>query len=167
MVATSARNAWDRVVAMAPTFLGLARSDRLVMWVGFPLVGAALGWFAPPLARWAAETSPWLPWEWAVQLAEDAKNWLAALVGAAAGAALAGVGEYETPRLTVSDRNVQITAKGTTKTYRREQIHAARLDGRQLVLEAASGAELAREKPESKPETTEQAFRNHGYPWVA
>jgi hypothetical protein len=148
------------------TYLGMSRDDRLVMWIGFPAAGAALGWFVPPLARWAAENSPFLPWEWAVHLAENAQNWLAALVGLVAGAALALAGEHESLAVTVTDQRVQLRVKGATKTYRREQIHVARLDGKQLVLEAAGGVELAREKPESKSEVTEKAFRDHGYPWV-
>lgn len=148
------------------TYLGLTRSDRLVIWFGFPLVGAALGWFVPPLARWAAGHSPFLPWEWAVRLAEDAENWTAALAGLVAGAALALAAERESLALTVTDQQVQLRLRGTTRTYRREQIHAARLDGKQLVLETAGGSELAREKPEAKAEQTERAFREHGYPWV-
>jgi hypothetical protein len=69
--------------------------------------------------------------------------------------------------VTVTDDTVTLVRGGTTRSYGRPDVDAAFVDGKDLVLLARSGLELARERSDLRPERLAAALTRHGYRWRA
>lgn len=141
---------------------------RVLVWIGFPLLGAAGGWLLKVAAGWIASW-PWGPFRGPFLLvaAVDEPH---ATVGALAVGGLAGlVVAYLTAldRLTVTVAGDQVTLArgGTVRSAERRLGDAVFMDGKQLVLLGTAGDELAREGSDLDAERLTDAFRTHGYPW--
>ncbi len=156
-----------------PTFLGITKVWRVALVVGLGALGLALGWFLPQIARWALDL-PWVPFDGPLRLLEQlltsiAEPWpqvAAAAIGLLAGSAFGGFAIYESLAITVTDQQVDLWIKGTTRTFSRAQIGAVFLDEKRLVLNDPAGRELARDKPEVSATAVAAGFRDHGYPWA-
>jgi hypothetical protein len=154
---------------MPPTFLGITKGWRAALVIGLAAAGLAIGWFLPPLVGWALGL-PWVPFSGPLRLLDSAPEpWLAlgaATVGLLAGGGLGIAAIVESLAVTVTDRQVELRIKRTTRTFARGQIGAVYLDGKSLVLLGAATEELAREKHESSARELEAGFAGHGYPWA-
>ncbi|MEV1289195.1 hypothetical protein [Micromonospora sp. NPDC049679] len=152
-----------------PTVVGFSRGDRALLLIGFPLVGAVLGFFLPRLAD-AALTLPWVPFAGPVRLIAALQTpsaaAITALLGAAAGLWLAFMAITESLAVILTDHEVRLGRDGVEQTIPREQITAVFLDGKHLVLLGTADQELARDKPESSAARVARAFTRHGYPWL-
>jgi hypothetical protein len=150
------------------TFLGISRGWRAALVIGFAGFGLALGWFLPALVRWLLEL-PWVPLEGPLRLLDKIPEpWLqlgAAGLGLLAGVWIGVAAIVEALALTVSDQQVELRINGTTRTFTRDRVGAAFLDGKRLVLLDSATLELAREKPEVSAKAVAEGFRAHGYPW--
>ena len=139
-----------------------------LVWTAFPLLGAAAGWLAVRISGWAAEER-WLPFRGVFRLLDRYEGGpatvAAILVGAAVGLAFAYAGHRDKVTVTVSGSAVELLRAGHTQRVDRDAVAAAFADGKQLVLQDAAGAELAREKSDLEPAALAAAFRAHGYPW--
>jgi hypothetical protein len=158
------------VSRMAEHELGLSRGDRLLIWVGFPLVGLAVGWVLPVLARWLL-TWPWVPFGGPLRLVEALDNGFGrvALVGAGLLLALvfAFVAVHETLRVTVADGELRLRLGDTDRTVPRGEISAVFVDGRHLVVLDGESRQVVRERLEGAGGSrVAEAFRAHGYPWL-
>jgi hypothetical protein len=152
------------------TVVAPAPGERALVWVGFPLVGAAAGWLLKALAEWATSL-PWVPFQGPLELVAtvpDPEATIGSLaLGIVGGLAVAMLAEQDYVRVTVGDDQVTITRGGSSQPVPRASIGAVFLDGKQLVLLGHATEELAREGGDlPDAERLQAAFAARGYPWV-
>ena len=142
----------------------------VLMWGGFPVVGAALGWLAVHLADWASELQ-WVPFHRPLEVIADFPRAqaliVAMIVGAIGGLVLAFIGHQESLNVRVGDDRVTFSRAGRTKEIDRAAVTGVFRDGKDLVVLGRSGEELAREKSDLDTTKLHDAFRAHGYAWHA
>lgn len=148
--------------------LGLTAQDRMVVLVGFPLAGAAIG-AALPLVWRLVEDVGWIPFHGPLSaLMSLDEGWHSLLrVGllALAGLLFALATLHEDTVVTVGDDALTIAAKGTSRTYAREQVAAVHHDGKHLVIETVEGRRLLDAPVENSRKRGAEIFGRHGYPW--
>ncbi|AYB46096.1 YqeB family protein [Paenibacillus lautus] len=148
--------------------LGLSWADRMLVWAVPPLLGAVVGWFLPAIADWATGLA-WVPFQGPLELIASIQGpWVVivtAVVGLLAGTVLSHLAIKESLAVRLSDKEITLRIHEAERTFRREEVSAAFMDGKQLVLLGNEGEELYREKPEAKRETVAEAFMRHGYSW--
>ncbi|GAA2755626.1 YqeB family protein [Actinopolymorpha rutila] len=151
--------------------VGRSVAERALVWVGFPALGAGVGWLLRGLVVWVV-TVPHLPLPGLLRfVATVPEPWLT-LAGLGAGAVAGGVlvvlGERDYVTVTVDHQEVGLAHAGERRSLRREQVGAVFLDGKQLVLLDRSTGELARQRGDL-PDAgrIEAAFSAYGYPWRA
>ncbi|RNL87657.1 hypothetical protein EFW17_00505 [Halostreptopolyspora alba] len=143
--------------------------ERALIWGGFPLVGAVLGWLLPIVADWAVSL-PWFPFQGPLELAAGLPAPAATvgglILGVATGVVLALVSESEYTTVTVDDNKVTLRNDTATRTVERADVTAVFRDGAALVLLGPDTGELARQGGDMPAqERLRAAFRRHGYPW--
>jgi hypothetical protein len=141
----------------------------VLMWAGFPLLGAAAGWLILRAAVWVADF-PWVPFRGPFELVATISGHPLGTVGVLvagviAGLVLAYLGAQDSLSVTVSDDRVALTRAGSSREIERRGVSAVFVDGKQLVLLGRSTEELAREKSDMPADRLEAAFRTHAYPW--
>ncbi|GIG64997.1 YqeB family protein [Phytomonospora endophytica] len=143
--------------------------DRLLMWIGLPILGALAVWVLKLIAGWVAGLS-WAPFQGAFRLAADVPEPVATLaafaLGAAGGLVLAYLGHVESLVLTLEGDAVEAAKDGRRRTIGRHEIDRVCLSGKELVLLSPDGAEPLRARTETKADVLADAFRAHGYTWV-
>ena len=144
--------------------------ERALVWVGFPLIGAAAGWLLKSLAEWATSL-PWVPFQGPLELVASVPDPQATIgslaLGVAGGLVVAVLAEQDYVRVTVEDDQLTVTRGGSSRRVPRASVEAVFLDGKQLVLLGHETDELVREGGDlPDAERLEAAFRAHGYPWV-
>jgi hypothetical protein len=144
--------------------------ERALVWVGFPLIGAAAGWLLKSLAEWATSL-PWVPFQGPLELVASVPDPQATIgsiaLGVAGGLVVAVLAEQDYVRVTVEDDQLTVTRGGSSRRVPRASVAAVFLDGKQLVLLGHATDELAREGGDlPDAERLDAAFRAHGYPWV-
>lgn len=149
------------------TTVAMDRGERLVVWVGFPAVGAAAGWALLLTAGWLA-SAPVVPFRLAFRWLDGPGPWPSAVAlsaGVLAGLALAGAAVHESLEVRVTGSAVLLLREGRTQRLERAQVATAFVDGKDLVLVDRAGAELARERTDLARVRLQEAFAAHGYPW--
>ncbi|MFJ2769943.1 hypothetical protein [Streptomyces sp. NPDC087300] len=150
------------------TALGHPRGDLLLLLVGLPAAGLALGLALPRLARWASG-SPVLPWRQAVEFVGglDAlwQTGIVMAVGLVAGVVLSFMALAEDMTLELTDTEVRTERGDETRAFARTDVSAVFIDGQQLVLLGTDSAELLRGGHAPRAADVAAAFRAHGYPW--
>jgi hypothetical protein len=145
-------------------------AERALVWVGFPLIGAAAGWLLKSLAEWATSL-PWVPFQGPLELVASVPDPQATIgslaLGVAGGLVVAVLAEQDYVRVTVEDDQLTVTRGGSSRRVPRASVEAVFLDGKQLVLLGHETDEVVREGGDlPDAERLEAAFRAHGYPWV-
>lgn len=143
---------------------------RLLMWVGFPLLGAGAGWLLRAVAGWVAglEWAPFQgPFRLVASMPEPAATVVALAVGFAAGLALGAVAWWESLRVGVDADSVTLRRRGVEREISGVSVVGAFMDGSTLVLLGPQGRELAREKSDLDGAQVARAFAQYGYPWHA
>lgn len=139
-----------------------------LVWLGLPVLGSVVGLLVVPLARWVASL-PWAPLQGPFELVERYGGVQLTIglvvVGAAAGLLLAAMGAAERLTVTVSDAGVTLAREGKERYFDRSAVTAAFRDGKQLVLQGATTAELARDKTDLGTDELAAAFTRHGFRW--
>ncbi|WP_238450303.1 hypothetical protein [Micromonospora sp. 4G55] len=142
--------------------------ELVLMWAGFPLLGAGLGAALTVVSGWLADL-PWVPFQgWFELLAGLPER--PALAGGTALPALAGllvayVGTRERLTVTVDRTAVRLHRDGHARDVARASVGTVFVDGRALVLLDSDGAELAREKSDLSGDRLRAAFTAQGWPW--
>ncbi len=147
---------------------------RVMMWIGFPLLGAGAGWLLKSVAGWVVSL-PWAPLQGPFELADqliasfgEPRATVGALaVGAVAGLVLAFIAEQESLTVALSHDRVSTKRGESARSIERASVNAVFLDKKQLVLLGRSGEELAREASDLDADRLREAFVAHGYPWLA
>jgi hypothetical protein len=160
-----------------PTAVTVPLAERLLIWIGFPLLGAGVGWLAQLLAGLLTHF-PWRPVRGSMRLVEALPDpWplmILAAAGTLVGLALAVVTAYERLTVTVEDDTVRFARGGrigsalegpAPRQFARADIGAVFPDGKKLVLLTRDAAELAREPHDLRRGALRDAFTAHGYPW--
>ena len=141
---------------------------RTGSWVGCPLIGGALGVGAWAIAAWVSSL-PAFPFQGVFKvLTSLPRPWspLAAVgAGLVLGLVFAAIWAWERLVVTVSPTRVTLVRGDKTRRIEAE-LDAVYLDGKELVLRAADGREIAREKTDLRGNELAPAFAEHGYPWL-
>jgi len=153
------------------TTIGHSASDKVVLFGGLPLAGAALGFFLPLIADWAAGQK-WVPFQGPLELIAQWDSWwvvvICTAVGLLAGILLAGMALEDTLKVTITTSGIEFLKNQKTVRVPRDQVAVVFLDGREIVVQDPSSRELARERHDQLKSDAKQipgAFRAHGYPW--
>lgn len=153
----------------AETVVAVPADERVVVWVGLPLLGALAGWLLKLASHWVADLD-WGPFRGPFKLIASIDEPYATIgslvVGLAAGVALAVIAGREQLTVTVTDHAVAL-ARGNGATVRvdRPAVAAVFMDGKNLVLLGSAGEELARETSDLKGDALRIAFVAHAFPW--
>jgi len=150
------------------TVVDVERDERIVVALGLPALGALAGLGLKLIAGWVAGLA-WAPFQGPFKLvASIDEPWatVGALgVGLAGGLVLTALSIQERLTVMVTDDTVTLARGATTTTYQRSDVDSAFMDGKALVLLDRSGAELARERSDLRPDRIAAALRGHGYAW--
>ncbi|MFC4107459.1 YqeB family protein [Micromonospora zhanjiangensis] len=145
-------------------------ADLIVMWCGFPLLGAGLGWLVRASVGHLVGL-PLVPFKAVLRLLaaqpEPRATIVPVAVGAALGLCLAAIGSWERLRVTVTADRVGLRRGGSTREIARGAVRSAYLEDGHLVLLGPDAGPLAREKADLDPDRLRQAFTGHGYRWLA
>ncbi|WP_243709395.1 hypothetical protein [Micromonospora sp. 15K316] len=151
------------------TRVGGGAAELVLMWGGFPPLGAGAGWLLAAGAGWIAGL-PWVPWkglfEAVSRLPQPQVGLGAAAVGVVVGVLLAGAGTAERLTVTVDRERVALRRDGKQQEIPRQQVRVVLVDGGDLVLLDGDGGELLRERSELNRDRLRAAFRAHGWPWA-
>ncbi|MFI9404655.1 hypothetical protein [Nocardia sp. NPDC052316] len=152
-----------------PTVLRLSSMWRWLFVVGGLAVGCGVGFAVPPVGRWAIgvgldpgplQVAMTVPPVWLVPAA--------ACLGIAAGLVLFEIGRKESLTLTVADDHVELVKEGRAQYVPRKHVAAVFREDADLVLTDRTERRLARFRANDLRRTDiENAFRRHGYPWLA
>ncbi|MFI7425377.1 hypothetical protein ACIBPB_00170 [Micromonospora sp. NPDC049836] len=152
------------------TVVGGGAGELVLMWVGFPLLGAGLGAALTAGSGWVADL-PWFPFQgWFALLARlpgDRSYPVGAGVAALAGLAVAFVGTRERLTVTVGRAGARLHRDGHRRDVPRAAVAGVFLDGKALVLLDDAGRELAREPADLSEARLRAAFTGQGWPWLA
>ncbi|MEV1330872.1 hypothetical protein AB0J20_14990 [Micromonospora costi] len=151
------------------TRVGGGATDLVVMWGGFPLLGAGAGALLGSAAGWISDL-PWVPlqglFEALSRLPQPHVTIGATSVGVVAGLLLAGAGTAERLTVTVDGQRAVLRRDGRNRDVSRHEVRAVLVDGRELVLLDTDGGELVRETSDLARDRLRSAFRAHGWPWA-
>ncbi|WP_399029558.1 hypothetical protein [Streptomyces sp. 15-116A] len=147
----------------------LAESARFVTVVCV-VCGAVVGWLATLLAKWLV-TLKWAPLKGPAKLLtsipEPGLTIGAVAVGALLGLLIGLIAVHESLSVRITDDQVVLTIRETSEEFAHGDIASAFRDGKQLVLLAPDGMELAREESGLPWDDLADAFTAHGYRWEA
>lgn len=156
--------------AGAQTVVAEPTSWVVLVWILFPLLGAALLWLVQWSAGWIASL-PWIPMRGPFKLIDAVDEpWAtggALLLGPLAGLVVAGMAAADRLTVTVAADRVTLARGDTTRHVERDRIDAVFQDGKQLVLLDATSQEVAREASDLPAERLRGAFEAYGYRWHA
>ncbi|GHH70694.1 hypothetical protein GCM10017673_22970 [Streptosporangium violaceochromogenes] len=140
-----------------------------LLWVGFPVLGAATLWLLKVLAGWLL-TLPWVPFQGPLKLIDSVPDPYATVgalvIGVIGGLVVAFIAQHESLVVAVSDAQVTLTSEGASQRFGREAVQAVFLDGKQFVMLGRDTAELVRRAFDLPARQLAEAFRSHGYPWL-
>ncbi len=141
-----------------------------LVWVGFPLIGAAAVWLLLVVIRWVTPL-PSVPFSKPLNLigaiGDPQGSIVAAVIGAAVGLFVAVKSAADVLEVHVANDVVRLSRGGKgERVYGREQVAGVFHDAGQLVLLGADSGELAREKHDLAEADVRKAFETRGWPWL-
>ncbi len=141
---------------------------RYGMWVLCPALGAVVVWGLKLAAGWITSLR-WFPFQGVFELiTEIPEPWAtigAFAVGALAGFVFALIWSVEMMAVEVGHDQVTLRRDDKRFEFGRGEVESAFTDGKQLVLLAPNGAELARETSDLSSTKLQAAFTGQGYRW--
>lgn len=158
-----------------PTVVGPGKGERILLWVGFPLVSGALCWLLRAFSDWIAKL-PWLfkvlrkPFKFVDELPEPGLSIGALVLGVVLGLLIAAIAHDKQVTVSVLDDEVIVKRGDSSRTIPREEIGGVFRDQGQLVLLGHEGQDLLRYTKDDADlppaDRLAQAFTTHGYPWL-
>jgi hypothetical protein len=136
---------------------------RVLVWLGLPLVGAALLYAAIRLLLWLPLPGPL---HLVRELPPTTGSIIAAVLGALLGLVLAALVDRESLTVRIGPAEVVLSRPGTRQVVRRPEVALAFPDRDQLVLLGRTGREVAREPSNLPPARFRAAFTGHGIAWA-
>lgn len=151
-----------------PTVVGHSTWLHVFLWTALPAGGAALGFLVAQLPGWIAAL-PWAPnQEQVAELADvvGLKVTVAlAVVGVLAGGLLALMSYDDMVTITVDDASLELRRGEVSTKAEVADITGVFVDGKEVVVRGASGAELMREQTDHSAAKIRAAVETHGHPW--
>lgn len=154
----------------APAVVDGGRAELVLLWGGFPALGAGAGWALAAASGWLAGQG-WVPVQWLFELAARQPDPYATAGGVAlgtlAGLVVAGIGTAERLTVTVDRERVRLRRPGgPEREVARRDVRVVFVDGKRLVLLGADDSELAGERSDLPAGRLGAAFRSQGWPWT-
>ncbi|GAA4854466.1 YqeB family protein [Saccharopolyspora cebuensis] len=141
---------------------------RVGSWLVGPLLGAAVLFVVKLVSDWVAGLS-WAPFQGVFVLVADIPEpWgltASLAVGAVIGLGFAGLWSQERISAEVAPDRLVLARDRTERTFRRGEVGAVFVEGKELVLLDESGAELVRQRTGLDRRELAAALRRHGFPW--
>ncbi|SCL28734.1 hypothetical protein GA0070616_3751 [Micromonospora nigra] len=153
----------------SPTRVGGGVGELVVMWAGFPLLGAGAGWLLALATNRAAALSwlpLWGPFRLLAEAPEPQSTIGATVVGVLVGLLVALVGTRDRLVVTVGPAGVDLRRQGLRWHVDRGRLRAVFRDGPDLVLVGDGGRELFREPSDLSTRRLRAAFQAHDHPWA-
>lgn len=156
---------------MNATVVDQPMSERALVWAGFPVIGAGVGWLLQSLAGWLLGL-PWVPFEGPLRLIDSIPQPQATIgalaVGTLGGLAIAYLAERDYVHVVVDDGQITLKHGDSTRVVGKGSVSAVFVDGKQLVVLGRETQELIRQRGDLPGKSRlEAAFVAHGYPWQA
>ncbi|MEU5553938.1 hypothetical protein ABZ738_29615 [Micromonospora sp. NPDC047793] len=152
-----------------PTVVSGGRLETLVLWVGFPLAGGAVGAVLAAGAGWVAGLS-WAPAQGLFRMVDRMPDQQALAAGVAvgvlAGLVFGALGAADQVVVEVAVDRVRVRRGGKEREFARRDVQVAYRDGKELVLLGADDEELLRQRSDLSGADLAGAFREHGWPWA-
>ncbi|MEV5926982.1 YqeB family protein [Streptomyces cellulosae] len=130
--------------------------------------GAVAGVLLPLLAHGMVRLR-WVPFKGLAELLTSVPEpWLTlggAGVGALLGLLVGFLAVHESLAVRISDERIVLTVRDASREFPRRDVASAHRDGKELVLLAPDGAELAREKSDLSWPRLAEALTAHGHRW--
>lgn len=150
------------------TLLNFSKTDKVILWLGFPLLGLVLGWFLPSIAKWTS-TLPWVPFQGPLNLIASYNGawvgFITMVLGLLVGIMVTLFSFHESLEMTIYDEKVKLKLRDDETILKKEDISIVFIDGKQLVLLGNDEKELFRYKQELNRNTVGAAFLKHNYLW--
>lgn len=152
------------------TEVGPSRSFHLVVWLGFPLVGALAGGLLALLLDWALGLS-WVPLQGPLELVDEVTgDWtLPVLIGLGVllGLGVALAAQHDVARVAVAADAITLTDGGREQRVERAEVAAVFAEKGHVIVQDARGRRRASARLEDLSEQqVRDAFTTHGYAWV-
>jgi hypothetical protein len=142
---------------------------RLLVYVGFPLAGAGVGWLLRWLAVWVAGLE-WAPFQGPFKLlASVPQPWgtvVAVGLGVAAGLFFVVAAWQDSLTVAVGPESVLLRRGGKEREVPAAAVDAVFADGNRLVLLGSGGGELLRERSDLEAGALAAAFGAQGWRWL-
>ncbi len=151
------------------TILNFSKTDKVILWLGFPIIGLVLGWFLPSISKWAS-TLPWVPFfQGPLNLIASFNGaWVGFItmaLGLIVGFALTLLSFHESLEMIIDDEKVILKLRDDEILLNKEDISLVLLDEKQLVLLGNDKKEIFRYKQELNRNAISAAFIKHNYFW--
>lgn len=150
------------------TLLNFSKTDKIILWLGFPLIGLVFGWFLPSIAKWGSSL-PWIPFQGPLQLIASYNGaWVGIvtmILGLIAGIVLTLLSFHESLETSVYDDKITCKIREDEILFKKQDISLVFVDNKQLVFLGKDEKELFRCKQELPKSTVGAAFRKHHYVW--
>lgn len=150
------------------TLLNFSKTDKVILWLGFPLIGLVLGWFLPSIAKWGSSL-PWLPFQGPLKLIASYNGawvgFVTMILGLIAGIAFTFLSFHESLETSVYDDKVILKLRNEEIILKNQDISLVFMDKKQLVLLGNDEKELFRCKQELNKSRVGAAFIKHHYVW--
>lgn len=150
------------------TVVGLTMTDKLILIIVTPIVGALLGWFIKIIASWLLKI-PFIPfeplWEWVVAWDSVWVPVIGAVVGIIAGVLFVFYAFSVILKMTITDQDVTLVYNDKEEKLQKKDISAIFLDGKEIVFLGNHGQELYRRETDNKKQAIAEAFQQHFFPW--
>ncbi|MGC5031760.1 YqeB family protein [Micromonospora sp. DT229] len=152
-----------------PTVVGDGVAELVLLWGGFPIVGAAAGWLLAAGAGWVTDLA-WAPAQGLFRLIDGLPDGYAlgggVGLGVLAGLVVAAMGTADRVQVTVDGTRVRLRHQGKDQDIARSQTRMVFVDGKDLVLLDGETRELTRQRSDLPADRLTAAFREHGWPWT-
>ncbi|AUN08006.1 YqeB family protein [Clostridium botulinum] len=150
------------------TLLNFSKTDKVILWLGFPLIGLVLGWFLPSIAKWGISL-PWIPFQGPLKLIASYNGaWVdivTMILGLIAGITLTLFSFHESLETSVYYDKVILKIRDDEIILKKKDISFVFMDKKQLVLLGHDKKELFRCKQELNKSRVGAVFIKHHYLW--
>ncbi|WP_327039193.1 hypothetical protein [Micromonospora maris] len=152
-----------------PTVVGDGVGELVVLWGGFPIVGAAAGGLLAAGAGWVTGLA-WAPAQGLFRLVDGLPDGYAMAggvgLGVLAGLVIAALGTADRVLVTVDGTRIRLRHGDTEQEVPRSRTRVAFVDGKDLVLLDGDAGELVRQRSDLPADRLATALKEHGWPWA-